>query len=339
MYNTSYDREPKLEDFEVRYVPKPDMLPISSIVVDPGLWGDSKKRLRASFAVGAVIWALLSLIAVVQGSVRSFQSAIETFLGLGLIIAGFSCVIIWPVMTAIGKAKISQLKAESQASQYNAALRKYENDKIKAEEQRKQAFIDAHRKWEEQQEQIRRETEAKLLEEQRKRELKEQMQREENEADVRMAQSRLVPEIARHIVKPFKSAIDTADRETHMKIRVRFVIEVQKGSIDYYTVSAKKNVSHFTFSEEGISERLSPILRKSLCKALSTELRKLILEAYPMDPNGQNVQVRLENEVELVSDADNVPGKDSTVPEYDDNSYATATLLYESFEQKPGKYF
>lgn len=339
VYNTQdYDHEPRLEEFDVQYIPKPEMQPISSIAIDAGFWGDAKERFLVSYKIGAVIWIIFAIVAMTIKKTWTFGNIIVMLLGAATVGAIIGCVI-WPFLTAIGKSKVSKMKAESQSAQYKAALIQYENDKENAEKKRQLEFNTAHQLWEDRQKQIQREKEAKVLEEQQKKELRARIQREENVADARMAQSSLVSEIARCIVPYFKKIIDKADRETHMKVRVRLAIDVHKESIDYYDVSDEKNVCHFVFSEEGISEKLTPIMRKALCKALSAELRRLILESYPIDANGQKVQVGLESAVRLESNITYIPGRDYTAPEYDDKSYATVTLLYETFEQKVERYF
>ena len=331
--------EPKLEDFPVRYVEKPEKRDLSTITVDAGIWSNGKKRFKASCIIGGILF----IICVTLFLPHTPVTTIWIFLGLyvvdTIIIGPIVGCVIWVILSIIGDFKESKLKEAAQESQYEADLRHYYEEKKEAEKMRAHEFAEAHHQWEERQKQIQREKEAQMLEEKQKKELKAKIQREEEAADIRMAQSTLVSEIARCMVPYFKKTIDKADRETHMKVRVRLAVNVRKESIDYYDVSDEKNICHFVFSEEGISEKLTPIMRKALCKALSTELRRLILESYPIDPNGQKVQVGLENMVRLESSITYVPGRDYTAPEYDDNSYATVTLLYETFEQKTERYF
>lgn len=146
-----------------------------------------------------------------------------------------------------------------------------------------------------------REEEERMLAEQQKKELRERIQREELAADERMSQSALVHEIAQCILPTFKQIVEKVDTEAHMKVRVRLALEVRADTIDYYNAADPQNRSRFVFKEEGIAEKLSPILRKALCKALVTELRLLILEAFPIDPERKMVQADLEGSVALKS--------------------------------------
>lgn len=229
---------------------------------------------------------------------------------------------------------------------------KKENDAIKAKEYEK--YLEEQKQKKMQEEQLQRELQQRELEKARKqKEMEEQklladmkhealqkrIKQAEADADERMSRSSLVGEIARCILPVFKQIVENVDTEAHMKVHVRLAVEVRADTIEYYDASNPGNKSRFVFKEEGIAEKLTPIYRKALCKALVTELRLLILEAFPIDPERKMVQADLENAVVLISDHSYVYGCDNTAPEYDENSHAYAVILYQASRDKAERYF
>lgn len=229
---------------------------------------------------------------------------------------------------------------------------KKKNDAIKAKEYEK--YLEEQKQKKLQEEQLQRELQQRELEEARKKQemeeqklladmkheaLQKRIKKAEADADERMSHSSLVGEIARCILPVFKQIVENVDTEAHMKVHVRLAVEVRADTIDYYDASTPGNKSRFVFKEEGIAEKLTPIYRKALCKALATELRLLILEAFPIDPERKMVQADLENAVVLISDHSYVYGCDDTAPEYDENSHAYVVILYQASRDKAERYF
>lgn len=220
---------------------------------------------------------------------------------------------------------IAEYQANYDRRQEEAAKR------LETERKRKEAAEAVAQREREERERIRVEQQHKAL--------IERLKSEELEADKHMSQSALVSEIAQCILPTFKQIVENVDTEAHMKVRVRLALEVRADTIDYYDAAAPQNRSRFVFAEEGIAEKLKPILRKALCKALATELRLLILEAFPIDPERKMVQADLEDSVVLKSNITYVPGRDYTAPEYDENSYAYAVILYQASKDKEPRRF
>lgn len=218
--------------------------------------------------------------------------------------------------------EIARKRQEEADKQY--AEWKRENDIRMAEEERKQKIAQA-------------EEEKRIT--QQDNDIHERIAKERINAERRMVKSPLVHEIAECILPYYKGLIDQADRQSHMKTRVRLMIKVFKDSIMYCNPSDVNGGKVFLFEEEGIAEKLSPILREALCKTLIAELRRLLFEAYPSDASGQKVQIGLEQEVLIVSNKVYIRGKIDTCPEYDDEAYAYAVMEYQTFESKGERYF
>ena len=227
------------------------------------------------------------------------------------------------------ESRIEKAIAANQAEfdRHNAA----EAQKAEAERKQREAIAEAERRKKEEEDNARMREWEKAF--------REKIQHEELAADERMSQSALVHEIAQCILPTFKQIVEKVDTEAHMKVRVRLALEVRADTIDYYDAADPQNRSRFVFKEEGIAEKLSPILRKALCKALVTELRLLILEAFPIDPERKMVQADLEGSVVLKSNVTYVPGRDYTAPEYDANSHAYAVILYQASKDKGERHF
>lgn len=224
-------------------------------------------------------------------------------------------------------------------------------ERERLDEEQRRIYEQAQREYEVQAKQIE---EQKRLDEEKSRKARIEIQRQiekrieeinnqiivdRNKAEQIMTQSPLVKTIANCIFPFFQDLIDQSDRKSHMKVLVRLTLIVQEDTIEYYSATMPGKMNTFSFAEEGIAEKLVPIKREALCKALTTELRFLILEKYPIDANGQKVQVALEHDVELVSSCSKIPDQINTYPEYDNNSYATAVILYQTFDEKGEKYF
>lgn len=328
-------REPKLEDFAVRSVPTPEKPPISECHVNPNNYWYKNDSSTIGFIVGTIVGLLVLILCIVVN-----KNGLQFGYILGsLVYAGIGYVIGWIIHSIGQKVVKKRLLIENQEEKYKLAMQAYNDLLAKAEQDRIDEFNAAHKAWEERQEKLKREQAERIMIQQKDKEIKARIEKEEAEADTKMSNSGLVVEIAKCILPFFKRIIDQADRESHMKVRVRLGIKVNKDSIEYYDVSIPQNVSMFSFSEEGISDRLSPIYRKALCKALVTELRRLLFETYSTDSSGQKIQIGLEGAVTLVSQIKYIPGRDYTAPEYDDKSFATAVLLYETFEQKAERHF
>ena len=310
-----------------------------------GIEGNIKEGTTFLTKWGAGIVAALVTFLVVGGIFASLSTSLPALVSglLAILTLILPFVVLFKVKNATeDKIRLGQSNKRSaidatiqqKRDETTAAINQYSSEysAYKAEEERKKAEERARALSEK-----RRQEEIAAM--QKDKELKARIVREETEADTKMSNSGLVVEIAKCILPFFKRIIDQADRESHMKVRVRLGIKVNKDSIEYYDVSSPQNVSLFSFSEEGISDRLSPIYRKALCKALVTELRRLLFETYSTDSSGQKIQIGLEGTVTLVSQIQYIPGRDYTAPEYDDKSFATAVLLYETFEQKAERHF
>jgi len=171
------------------------------------------------------------------------------------------------------------------------------------------------------------------------RELQKRISADEGEADLRMSRSKLVHEIAQCIFPKFKEIVSGQIAGAHLNVNARLELRVFRDRIQFGDANDAKSFKNFVFKEEGIRDELTPIYRKALCKALVSDLRVLLLEAFPVDPKRKIVQVGLEGSVKLVNGSGYRYGYTSTAPEYDNNSHAEAIILYQATENKATRRF
>jgi len=171
------------------------------------------------------------------------------------------------------------------------------------------------------------------------RALKARISADEGDADLRMSRSKLVHEIAKCIFPKFKECVESGMSGAYLNVNARLELRVFRDRIQFGDANDAKSFKNFVFKEEGIRDELTPIYRKALCKALVSDLRVLLLEAFPVDPKRKIVQVGLEGSVKLVNGSGYRYGYTSTAPEYDNNSHAEAIILYQATENKATRRF
>lgn len=343
----NHSRKPELSDFPLMTYSEPKRIPLKDCQISEKeypLWF----KYEASEVATVLGFGLGILICVFM--IACGESIIEGLFGgalLGAIVFGIVFVAhgILRHSVVAGYARVAY-----QNKKYEEELAVYQRLVREAPSKREAQYQAALSQWEQHQQLLRDQHNAEIKRQQQEQEeiarmreweknFREKIQREELAADERMSQSALVHEIAQCILPTFKQIVEKVDTEAHMKVRVRLALEVRADTIDYYDAADPQNKSRFDFKEEGIAEKLSPILRKALCKALVTELRLLILEAFPIDPERKMVQADLEGPVVLKSNVTYVPGREYTAPEYDANSHAYAVILYQASKDKGPRHF
>lgn len=339
-------RKPELSDFPIPTYIEPKRIPLKDCQVkesDYPLWF---KYPAAPVAMSVSI----GFAAIYEVLVFINNPTLNNVLGV-ILLAPIVYGIVWVLHGILRHSVIAGYSQVAyQNKRYQEELQRYQRLVREAPAQREARYREALEQWEQQRQRCierenaeeqrrQREEQERMLAEQQKIALRERIRREELAADERMSKSMLVPRIAQCILPTFKQIVENVDTEAHMKVRVRLALEVRADTIDYYDAAAPQNRSRFIFAEEGIAEKLSPILRKALCKALVTELRLLILEAFPIDPERKMVQADLEGTVVLKSNVTYIPGRDYTAPEYDANSHAYAVILYQASRDKEVLHF
>lgn len=351
----NFSRKPELSDFPLMTYSEPKRIPLKDCNVSEKeypLWFKYEAPEVATF-LGFGIGILICVCIIAGGGMSGYD-------GIGVIIEGLfggaliGAIVFGIVFVAHGILRHSVVagyaRVAYQNKKYEEELAIYHKLVREAPSKREAQYQAALAQWEQHQQLLRDQHNAEIKRQQQEQEetarmreweksFREKIQREELAADERMSQSKLVHEIAQCILPTFKQIVESVDTEAHMKVRVRLALEVRADTIDYYNAADPQSRSRFVFKEEGIAEKLSPILRKALCKALVTELRLLILEAFPIDPERKMVQADLEGPVVLKSNVTYVPGRDYTAPEYDANSHACAVILYQASKDKGERHF